>query len=195
MDTSSQMDSTPEIPVITVEKRHKSADFSKAVRICHIELKTNSVQIAFEHVYSRADNALFACTKALRRQGKVAVAKATEKTLSEIFDTFSSELSDTLLNLETSVKEKVPAQMRAITYDRVRAFDAPSSNSFSSRLINLTVQLDTLVSTVDILELNNVLSPDEADQTAQSWIKRYRRFTNAIQLLRADTARSLKSTS
>ena len=52
-------------------------------------------------------------------------------------------------------------------------------------LINITLQLDTLASTIDGLEINNVLSPDLADQTTQSWIKRYRRFTSAIQALRA----------
>lgn len=96
MDLEAQKEETDAIPVIKVVKRQKSADFSKGARLEEIQLRTNAVQIVFEHTYSRADNTLFAVTKQLRRQGRIAAAKAMEKTLTEMFDTFSSELSEAL---------------------------------------------------------------------------------------------------
>ncbi len=185
MDLEAQKEETDAIPVIKVVKRQKSADFSKGARLEEIQLRTNAVQIVFEHTYSRADNTLFAVTKQLRRQGRIAAAKAMEKTLTEMFDTFSSELSEALEAVRKTFEEQVPASKRNIVYNHVRTLSVPASNGYASRLINITLQLDTLASTIDGLEINNVLSPDLADQTTQSWIKRYRRFTSAIQALRA----------
>lgn len=191
MVTETGLVNVPLIPIVTTEKRRQPADFSQAVRITHIELKTNAAQIVFEHTYNRANNALFAATKGLRRRGKVATAKIAENTLSDMFDTFSTELSEALLKLQETVQDKVPEAMRKLVYNHVRTFDVPANNGYSARLINLTLQLDLLVSTVDLLEINGVLSPSTADQTTQSWLKRYRRFANAIQTLRVEMAKTL----
>lgn len=195
MTAKNDLVKTPMIPIVTTEKRRKPADFSQAVRISHIELKTNAVQIVFEHTYTRANNALFASTKGLRRRGKIATAKTAENTLSDMFDTFSTELSEALLKLQETVQDKVPEAMRRLVYNHVREFDVPASNGYSSRLINLTLQLDLLVCTVDLLEINGVLTPSAADQTTQSWIKRYRRFANAIQTLRVEVTKKLAASS
>ena len=191
MDTEKNFTEEPLIPTVTIEKRRKPADFSQALRISRVELKTNAAQIVFEHTYSRTDNALFAATKGLRRRGKIAAAKKAEQTLSSMFDAFSTELSEALLKLQETVQAKIPEPMRKLVYNHVRTFNAPASNGYSARLLNLTQQLDLLACTVDLLEINGVLTPNAADQTTQSWIKRYRRFASAIQTLRVEVARSV----
>lgn len=189
METENNITEEPLIPTVTIEKRYKPADFSQALRITCIELKTNAVQIVFEHTYNRADNALFAATKGLRRRGRIAAAQTAEQTLSDMFDIFSLELSEALLKLQKTVQDKIPESMRKLVYNRVRTFNVPASNGYSARLLNLTQQLDFLVATVDLLEINGVLTAGAADQAAQSWIKRYRRFASAIQTLRVEVTK------
>ena len=181
-----------QIPVVSVEKRRKAADFSRAVRICSIKLKTDPVQTAFEHHYRRADNALFAATKMQRSQGKVKEAVFKEKILTKKLDVFSSDLSKKLTELQATIESSIPETMRKFEYEHVRTFDVPSRSGFASRLINLTLQLDELVSAIDVLEINGALTPDEAYRFARYWLNYYRVLMKDIQDIRNKTADELR---
>ena len=83
------------IPDIESYVRKNSSDYSKPALIKKIILNTNQVQQVFEHYYIRVDYSLYVATKVARNQFRIADAKKSEKVLGELFEKFSSELSQT----------------------------------------------------------------------------------------------------
>lgn len=178
-----------DVPDIAVERRRSSTDYSKPMLVKKLELNTDEVQRAFEHHYIRVDFALYVSTKAARSQGRTADAKRSENRLHGIFEAFSSEISKAIADMRKTLADRVPEENRHILYDHKRTFEVPARTGYSQRLINLTQMVDVLVATANVLELNNVLTPDNADKTVRSWIYRYREFCREINRIKGDSMR------
>ena len=85
------------------------------------------------------------------------------------------------------LERNVPVENQNIIYDHKREFEVPVRTGFSMRLVNLTQMLDTLIAATEKLEINNVLSPDDSDETIKSWVYRYRQFCKAINQIRVNS--------
>ena len=83
------------IPDIESQVRKKKKNTKKKI-IKKITLFTIQAQQVFEHCYIRVDYSLYVATKVARNQFRVADAKKAEKILGELFEKFSSELSQTV---------------------------------------------------------------------------------------------------
>ena len=175
------------IPDIESYVRKNSSDYSKPALIKKIILNTNQVQQVFEHYYIRVDYSLYVATKVARNQFRIADAKKSEKVLGELFEKFSSELSQTANEMNQLLEKDVPIENQNIIYDHKREFEVPVRTGFSMRLVNLTQMLDTLIAATEKLEINNVLSPDDSDETIKSWVYRYRQFCKAINQIRVNS--------
>lgn len=174
-----------ETPDIEVQPRQKTADYSKPVLVRQLTVNSNQVQRPFEHCYIRIDYSLYIATKGARSQNRIADAKKAEEALKCVFDAFGAELSDVVAKTKAMIEEKVPADCRGIQYDHKRTFTVPVRTGFSTRFLNLTQMLDQLAANAEVLEINNVLAPQEADETVQSWVSRYRRFCRSINAIRS----------
>lgn len=113
--------------------------------------------------------------------------KKSEKVLGELFEKFSSELSQTANEMKQLLEKDVPIENQNIIYDHKREFEVPVRTGFSMRLVNLTQMLDTLIAATEKLEINNVLSPDDSDEAIKSWVYRYRQFCKAINQIRVNS--------
>jgi hypothetical protein len=175
------------IPDVETQQRKTTSDFSKPALIREITINSNQVQQPFEHSYIRVDYSLYIATKAARSQGRVADAKRAEEALQMVFDGFARELSTVAAQMQELMEQRVDAASRDIQYDHKREFTVPVRTGFSMRFLNITQMIDQLAANAETLEINNVLSPQEADQTIRSWVARYRRFCKAINGIRTQS--------
>lgn len=178
------------IPDIESQVRKSTSDFSKPALIKKITLNTNQAQQVFEHCYIRVDYSLYVATKVARNQFRVVDAKKAEKILGELFEKFSSELSQTVKEMNKLLESKVPKENQNIVFDHKREFEVPIRTGFSMRLINLTQMLDALIASTEKLEINNVLTLDDSDETIKSWVYRYRQFCKAINRIRLNSSKA-----
>lgn len=170
---------------IEPQPRSKGSDFSKPSIVRNIKLKTNQVQKVFEHCYKRANHALYTATKVAHDQNRVKDAKTAETRIKAIFETFSTELTDTAAQQQRILEEKVPPEYQTTLYDHQREYRVSAKTSFSMRLLNLTEVLDAVVTKIDALEINNVISFQESADIIESWIRRYRKFCGAIEAIKS----------
>ena len=176
-----------DIPDIEEQARQKTADFSKPALVRKLTVNSNQVQRPFEHNYIRIDYSLYIATKGARSQNRVADAKKAEAALKDIFDAFGLELSEVVAKTQAMIEERVPVSCRDIQYDHKREFTVPVRTGFSMRFLNLTQMLDQLAANSEVLEINNLLTPQETDETVQSWVGRYRRFCRSINAIRTES--------
>lgn len=180
----SEMISHDSIPDVISQRRKVSADYSKPVLPKTITIHTNQVQQAFEHIYIRIDYSLYAATNLARNQYRTADARRAENALHDLFEKFSSSLSDTVAQLQKLIETQVAQEDRKLIYDHKRDFTVPARTGYSVRFLNLTQMLDTLVAWTDTLAINNVMTPDNCDRSVKSWIRLYRTFCRNINKIR-----------
>lgn len=190
----SEMISHDSIPDVLSPRRKASVDYSKPVLPKTITIHTNQVQQAFEHVYIRIDYSLYAATNLARNQYRIADARKAENALHDLFEKFSSSLSDTVAQLQKLIEAQVAQEDCKLIYDHKRNFTVPARTGYSVRFLNLTQMLDTLVAWTDTLAINNVMTPDNCDRSIKSWIRLYRIFCRNINKIRNESLQAANQT-
>lgn len=179
-----------QVPDVGGEIRRQGSDFSKPVLLKKLCLKSSQAQKEFEHCYVRVDYSLYIATKAFREQWRLKEARQAEKLYNEIFGKFEGELNTAREELQRVINERVNEEDQQLIFDHVREQIVPLRTGYSSKLIQLTVMLDTIIGLLEVLEINNVLTCEEASKGIRSWCARYRQFCSTINRARFSFSRS-----
>ena len=90
-----------------------------------------------------------------------------------------------MTQVRETLKDRLGQDVPALSYDHTQTIQAKASSSFSLRAINLFAILDELIATTELLEINNLISPEMSDKTAKSWCHAFRKFANQIREIRS----------
>lgn len=178
-----------DVPDVVSSPRRKSSDFSKPIVERTVVLRSSQAQKEFEHCWVRTDYSLYIATKAARAQWRLDDARRAEKIFEGMFNAFRDELCMTVKSVNALIEQKVDEANRGIVFDHVRTQKVPVRTGFSTRLIDISEMLDSLIAGVELLEISNAISAEEADKTVRSWTARYRHFCAAINRARVESLR------
>lgn len=105
--------------------------------------------------------------------------------LRAFFQAFGKELNNTMTQVRETLKDRLGNEVPVLAYDHSLTIQAKASSSFSLRAINLFAILDELIAATELLEINNLISPEMSDKTAKSWCHAFRKFANQIREIRS----------
>lgn len=169
------------VPETTVERRRRAADYSKTFVARTVTVQTDDVQVLYEHFFERVDQALFIATKAARSQGRMAEAREAEARIEELLTRHETDIEKNL----TAVKEHLKSvQADAFSCDHVRTYQAAVRTGFALRFLTLTLKLDELIGSFQVLEILNVFTLENSAKSIRSWLRWYRRLCREIQAVR-----------
>lgn len=170
------------VPETTVERRRRAADYSKTFVARTVTVQTDDVQVLYEHFFERVDQALFIATKAARSQGRMAEARVAEARIEDLLTRHETDIEKNL----TAVKEHLKSVQGADAFscDHVRTYQAAVRTGFALRFLTLTLKLDELIGSFQVLEILNVFTLENSAKSIRSWLRWYRRMCQEIQLVR-----------
>ena len=161
-------------------KEHSRPFFAQS-----LTLRTCQAQKLFERTFDKLNSQLYAATKVLRLQNRTREARENETAIENLFLAFGKELNDTMSQVRETLKDRLGQDVPVLSYDHTQTIQAKASSSFSLRAINLFAILDELIATTELLEINNLISPEMSDKTAKSWCHAFRKFANQIREIRS----------
>lgn len=161
-------------------KEHSRPFFTQS-----LTLRTCQTQKLFERTFDKLNSQLYAATKVLRLQNRTKEARENEAAIESLFQAFGKELNDTMTQVRETLKDRLGQDVPVLAYDHTLNIQAKASSSFSLRAINLFAILDELIATTELLEINNLISPEMSDKTAKSWCHAFRKFANQIREIRS----------
>ena len=161
-------------------KEHSRPFFTQS-----LTLRTCQTQKLFERTFDKLNSQLYAATKVLRLQNRTKEARENEAAIESLFQAFGKELNNTMTQVRETLKDRLGNDVPVLAYDHTLTIEAKASSSFSLRAINLFAILDELIATTELLEINNLISPEMSDKTAKSWCHAFRKFANQIREIRS----------
>lgn len=179
--------STPQVLEDDISEHNEKAakEHSRPFFTQSLTLRTCQTQKLFERTFDKLNSQLYAATKVLRLQNRTKEARENEAAIENLFFAFGKELNDTMTQVRETLKERLGQDVPALAYDHTLTIEAKASSSFSLRVINLFAILDELIATTELLEINNLISPEMSDKTAKSWCHAFRKFANQIREIRS----------
>ena len=161
-------------------KEHSRPFFTQS-----LTLRTCQTQKLFERTFDKLNSQLYAATKVLRLQNRTKEARENEAAIESLFQAFGKELNNTITQVRETLKDRLGNEVPVLAYDHSLTIQAKASSSFSLRAINLFAILDELIAATELLEINNLISPEMSDKTAKSWCHAFRKFANQIREIRS----------
>lgn len=161
-------------------KEHSRPFFTQS-----LTLRTCQTQKLFERTFDKLNSQLYAATKVLRLQNRTKEARENEAAIESLFQAFGKELNNTITQVRETLKDRLGNEVPVLAYDHSLTIPAKASSSFSLRAINLFAILDELIAATELLEINNLISPEMSDKTAKSWCHAFRKFANQIREIRS----------
>ena len=178
---------TPQVLEDELSENHEKTgkEHSRPFFTQSLTLRTCQAQKLFERTFDKLNSQLYAATKVLRLQNRTKEARENETAIENLFLAFGKELNDTMSQVRETLKDRLGQNVPALSYDHTQTIQAKASSSFSLRAINLFAILDELIATTELLEINNLISPEMSDKTAKSWCHAFRKFANQIREIRS----------
>ena len=179
--------STPQVLAVDISEHNDKAakEHSRPFFTQSLTLRNCQTQKTFERTFDKLNSQLYAATKVLRLQNRTKEARENEADIENLFLAFGKELNDTMTQVRETLKDRLGQDVPVLAYDHTLTIQAKASSSFSLRAINLFAILDELIATTELLEINNLISPEMSDKTAKSWCYAFRKFANQIREIRS----------
>lgn len=171
------------VPETAVERRRQTADYSKTFVVRSVSVSTDEVQVLYEHLFERVDRALFIATKAVRSQGRIVEARRAEARIEELLARHETDIEKNLAAVNAHL-QSVHAGTGGYQCDHVRTYEVVVHTGFALRFLTLTLKLDELIGSFQVLEILNVFTLENSAKSIRSWLRWYRRLCREIQAVR-----------